>query len=69
MARYDIRNVSNKDLVNKIKYFEKIFKIPHFKKEPKHEPTSSYLYLVECLQKCIMISGDHKKNAHDSYEK
>ena len=69
MASYDIRNVSKKDLVNKIKEFEKLVKVPHFKKEPKHEPTSSYLHLVECLRKCIMRSVDHKQNVHDSYEK
>ena len=32
MARYDIRNVSMKDLVNKIIKFEKFVKVPHFKK-------------------------------------
>ena len=46
MAMYDIRNVSKKDLVNKITEFEKFVKVPHTKKEPKHEPTSSYLHLV-----------------------
>ena len=68
MARYDIRNVSMKDLVNKIIEFEKFVKVPNFKKEPKHEPTVSYLHLVECLQKCIMRSDDHKQHVHDSYE-
>ena len=68
-ARYDIGNVSMKDLVNKIIKFEKKIKVPHFKKEPKHEPTLSYLHLVECLRKCIMRSGDHKQHVHDSYEK
>ena len=58
-----------KDLVNKINEFEKLVMVPHFKKEPKHEPTLSYLHLVECLQKCIMRSGDHKQHVHDSYEK
>ena len=69
MERYDIRNVSKKDFVNKIKGFEKFVKVPHFKKEPKHEPTSSYLHLVKCLRKCIMRSGDHKQNVYNSYEK
>ena len=69
MARYDIGNVSMKDLVNKIIEFEKFGKVPHFKKEIKHEPTSSYLHLVECLRKCMMRSGDHKQNVHGSYEK
>ena len=46
MARYYIRNVSKKDLVNNIKEYGKFVKVPHFKKEPKHEPTSSYLQSV-----------------------
>ena len=69
MAMYDIGNVSMKDLVNKITEVKKLVKVPHFKKEPKHEPTLSYLHLVECLQKCMMISGDHKQHVHGSYEK
>ena len=69
MARYDIGNVSMKDLVNKIIEFENFIKVPHFKKEPKHEPTLSYLHLVECLRKCMMRSGEHKQHVHDSYEK
>ena len=69
MERYDIGNVSMKGLVNKIIEFEKFVKVPHFKKEPKHEPTLSYLHLVECLRKCMMRSGDHKQHVHDSYEK
>ena len=68
MARYDIGNVSMKDLVNKIIEFENFVKVPHFKKEPKHEPTLSYLHLVECLREFIMRSGDHKQHMHDSYE-
>ena len=68
MARYDIINVSIKDLVNKIIEFKKFGKMPHFKKELKHEPTLSYLHLVECLQKCIMRSDDQKQHVHDSYE-
>ena len=35
-ARYDIKNVSMKDHVNKIIEFENFVKVPHFKKEPKH---------------------------------
>ena len=58
-----------KDLVNKIIEFEKFGRVPHFKKEPKHEPTLSYLHLVECLRKCIMRSDDHKQHVHGSYEK
>ena len=58
-----------KDLVNKITEFEKFVKVPRFKKESKHEPTLSYLHLVECLRKCMMRSGEHKQHVHDSYEK
>ena len=58
-----------KDLSNKIKEFEKFVKVPHFKKEPKHEPTLGYLHLVECLRKCMMRSGEHKQHVHNSYEK
>ena len=68
-ARYDIGNVSVKDLVNKIIEFEKFVKVPHFKKEPKHEPTLSYPHLVECIWKCMMRSCDNKKHVHNSYEK
>ena len=52
-----------KDLVNKIIEFE------IFVKEPKHEPTLSYLHLVECLRKCMMRSGDTNHNVHASYGK
>ena len=45
-ARYDIRNISEKDLSNIIKEFEKIVKVPYVKRIPKHEPTSSYYHLV-----------------------
>ena len=58
-----------KDLVNKIIEFEKFVKVPHFKKEPKHEPTLSYSHLVECLRKCMMRSGEHKQHVHKSYGK
>ena len=68
-SRYAIGNVSMKDLSKKIKEFEKFVKIPHFKKEPKHEPTLSYLHLVECLRKCMMRSGEHKQHVHNSYGK
>ena len=39
MARYDIRNVSEKDLSKIIKEFERIGKLPYEKRIPKHEPT------------------------------
>ena len=67
--RYAIGNVSMKDLSNKIKEFEKFVKVPHFKKEPKHEPTLSYFHLVECLRKCMMRSYDNNHHVHDGYGK
>ena len=68
-ARYATGNVSMKDLSNKIKEFEKFVKVPHFKKEPKHEPTLSYFHLVEWLCKCMMRSGETNLHVHDSYGK
>ena len=58
-----------KDLSNKIKDFENFVKIPHLKKTPKHEPTLSYFHLVECLQKCMMRSGENNHHVHDGYGK
>ena len=68
-ARYAIRNVSMKDLSNKIKDFEKIVKVPHLKKTPKHKPTLSYFHLVQCLRKCMMRSGKNNHHVHDGYGK
>ena len=68
-ARYAIVNVSMKDLSNKIKEFEKIVKVPHLKKTLKHEPTLSYFHLVECLRKCMMISGENNHHVHENYGK
>ena len=58
-----------KDLSKKIKEFEKFVKVPHLKKTPKHEPTLGYFHLVECLQKCMMRSGDSNHHVHDCYGK
>ena len=69
IARYAIGNVSMKDLSNKIEEFEKFVKVPHFKKEPKHETTLSYFHLVECLRKFMMRSGENNHHVHDSYGK
>ena len=68
-ARYAIINVSMKDLSKKIKGFEKIVKVPYLKRKPKHEPTSSYFHLVECLGKCMMRCGENNHHVHDDYEK
>ena len=67
--RYAIRNVSLKDISNKIKEFGKIVRVPYLKKTPKHEPTLNYFHLVECLGKCIMRCGENKHHVHDSYGK
>ena len=40
-ARYAIGNVSEKDLSRIIKDFERIEKLPYYKKRPKHKPTDS----------------------------
>ena len=58
-----------KDLSKKIKEFENFVKVPHLKKTPKHEPTLNYFHLVECLQKCMMISGENNHHVHDGYGK
>ena len=58
-----------KDLSNKIKEFETIVKVPHLKRTPKHEPTLSYFHLVECLQNCMMRSGENNHHVHDGYGK
>ena len=68
-ARYAIWNVSMKDLSNKIKEFENIFKVPHLKSKPKHEPTLIYFHLVECLRKCMMRSGENNHHLHKGYGK
>ena len=67
--RYAIGNVSIKDLSNKIKEFEKDFKVPYLKRIPKHEPTSSYFHLVVCLGECMMRCGENNHHVHNGYEK
>ena len=60
-----------KDLYNKIKEFEKQFKVPYVKGIPKHEPTSSYFHLVVCIADCMMRCGEDNHNVHnvhDGYE-
>ena len=68
-VRYAIVNVSLKDLSKKIKEFGKCFKVPHLKRTPKHEPTSSYFRLVECLVRCMMRCGEKNHHVHDGYGK
>ena len=66
-VRYAIGNVSKKDLLEIIKEFEKIGKVPYVKRIPKHEPTSSYYHLVRCIAECMMRSNEHNRHVHDSY--
>ena len=67
MARYAIRNFSEKDLLKIIKEFEKIKKLPYEKKRPKHEPTDSYFHLARQLAKCMMRSDNLNWHDHGSY--
>ena len=57
-----------KDLFNKIKEFEKKFKVPYVKRIPKHEPTSSYFHLVVCIAECMMRFGEENNNVHDMHD-
>ena len=54
-----------KDLSNKIKEFENIFKVPYVKMILKHEPTSSYFHLVVCIGEFTMRCGDNNHNVHN----
>ena len=66
-ARYDLGNVSEKDLSKIIKEFEKVGKLSYEKKIPKHEPTPNYFHLVRKSAKCVMISDQLNRYDHDSY--
>ena len=55
-ARYAIRNISEKDLLNIIREFEISPYKSYEKKRPKYEPTDSYFYLSRQLEKCMMRS-------------
>ena len=68
-ARYAIGNVSKKDLSKIIKKFEKIGKLPHEKKRPKHEPTESYFHLAREIAKFMMRSDKLNWYDHGSYTK
>ena len=56
-------NVSQKEISDIIKNFEKIEKLPHEMKRPKHERIESYLNLAREIEKCMMISD--KLNWYD----
>ena len=51
------------------KLFDFVGKVPHLENTPKHEPTMSYFHLVECLRKCMMISGENNHHVHNGYGK
>ena len=66
-AGYAIGNVSEKDLSNIIKEFEKIGKLPYEKMIPKHEPTPSYFHIVRQFAKCMMRSDQINRHDHSRY--
>ena len=68
-ARYAIRNVSEKDISNIIKKFEKIEKLTYENERPKHEPTESYFHLARQLSKCMMRSDNLNWYNHVGYTK
>ena len=53
-ARYDIRNVSKKDLSNIIREFGKVTYEIYDRKRTKHEPTDSYFYLARHITNYMM---------------
>ena len=65
-ARYAIRNISEKDLLNIIREFEISPYKSYEKKRPKYEPTDSYFYLSRQLAKCIMRSDTLNWNDYGS---
>ena len=67
-ARYAIRIISEKDISNIIKDFNKIEKRPHEKKRPKHGPTESYFDLAKHIAKCMMISKSLNWYNHGGYK-
>ena len=41
------------------------------KRNPKHDPTSSYYHLIGCIAECMLRCGEdshHVHDVHDSYE-
>ena len=55
-ARYYSGSISNKDLSNNIREFEKLPYKHYQRRRPKHERTDRYFYLARELAKCMMIS-------------
>ena len=56
-----------KDLLNIIKDFEKIVKVPYVKRIPKYETTTSYYHLVRCIVECMMRYDEQNRHVHGSY--
>ena len=56
-----------KDLSNIIKEFEKHFRVPYVKRIPKHEPTSSYYHIVECIAYFMLRCGEYNQHVHGGY--
>ena len=68
-ARYAIKNVSDKNISNIIREFDKFEKIPYEKKRPKHEPAESYFHLAREIVKCITRSDNLNWYDHGGYKK
>ena len=66
-VRYAIGNVSEKDLSEIIKSFEKIEKLPFEKNMSKHEATPSYFHLLRQLANCMMRYDQLNRHVHVSY--
>ena len=59
-ARYDITNVSLKNISKLIKAFEKVTYEGYVRKRPKHELTYCYFYPVRQLDKYTMTADTFK---------
>ena len=68
-ARYDIRNVSKKDLSKIIREFEKFEKLTYEKNRPKHAATDSYSYLTRHRVRCMMRSDNLNWHDYGDYKK
>ena len=66
-ARYAIGKVSEKDIFNIIREFEKFEKLSYEKKRPKHESTPGYFHIVRQLSKCMMRYDKLNRHDHGSY--
>ena len=53
--------------VNIIKEFEKIVKVPYVKRNPNHDPNSSYYHLVGFITECMLRCGEENQHVHGGY--